>query len=456
MIDATQAQSNRPGPGRKPIWRDSLLAAPDDWLKESALGLRFRHELEQPFLKDYAARTLKVARIALIMGTVLYAVFGFLDPWVFPQTLRETWFIRFALIEPIMVANTVFSFSRYAQRHIQPLLMWHALICSFGVYLQLAAASSAEPGFTAYYSGLLLITLWAYTIARLRFLYASLTGWLITIGYVGVAWLEQGMLGGNAMLMAQFINNMFFLVSANLIGMIAGYKLEYHMRRDFLAQHDLADAQARTEALLLNMLPEPIAKRLLAGQGRLVDRCENASVLFADVVGFTSLTKRYSPEALVQLLDDLFGRFDTLVRHHGMEKIKTIGDCYMAAAGLLEVNPNHAHAAIELAKDMLRVTAEINAEYDERLELRIGVSSGPVVAGVIGRLRLIYDLWGDTANTASRMESQGLPGRIQISEWTRKLLGETYQYEPRGPIFVKGQGDMHVYLIKEDSYGVAA
>ena len=429
-----------------------LWTTPDYWQKESAVTLRFKPALEQLFLTDYTRRTLLVARIACVMGTALYAVFGFLDPWVFPQSLTETWFIRFGIIEPVMIGITLFSFTRYFARHMQPALMALAIAASSGVYAQLVAATPHEPGFTAYCSGLLLITLWAYTIARLRFIYASLTGWLITAGYIITAYLYQGVLnqGIDGAQAAQFMNNVFMLVAANIIGMIAGYKLEYHMRRDFLTQHDLADAQSRTEQLLVNMLPVSIAKRLLEGNGQLVDRCESVSVLFADVVGFTQLAKRYTPEHLVQLLESLFGRFDALVHRHGLEKIKTIGDCYMVAGGLLFPQPKHAHATIELAQDMLKAMSEINHDYNENLQLRIGVSTGPVVAGVIGRLRFTYDLWGDTANTASRMESHGLPGRIQICEWTRELLGETYEYESRAPLFVKGQDWMNVYLIKEE------
>jgi class 3 adenylate cyclase len=436
--------------GKESMDHNPLWTTPDYWQKESAVTLRFKPALEQLFLTDYAQRTLLVGRIACVMGTALYAIFGFLDPWVFPQSLKQTWFIRFGVIEPIMISITLFSFTPYFARHMQIALMALAITASSGVYAQLIAAYPIEPGFTAYCSGLLLITLWAYTIARLRFVYASLTGWLITVGYILTACIDQSVLsqGANGVQVAQFMNNVFMLLSSNIIGMIAGYKLEYHIRRDFLTQHDLADAQARTEQLLVNMLPVPIAKRLLEGNGHLVDRCESVSVLFADVVGFTQLAKRYTPERLVQLLESLFGRFDALVHRHGLEKIKTIGDCYMVAGGLLFPQPNHANTTIELAQDMLKVMADINRDYDENLELRIGVSTGPVVAGVIGQLRFTYDLWGDTANTASRMESHGVPGRIQISEWTRTLLGETYEYESRGPIFVKGQGGMQVYLIK--------
>ncbi len=220
-----QPQDDASGQRARRRWWDSLLAAPDGSLTDSAYGLNFKTEIEERYLDEHEQHTVRMARIALIMGTVLYGVFGLLDPWVFPYTLKETWFIRFALIEPIMVVNTLLSFTRVARRYLQPLLMWHAIICAFGVYLQLAVALPTEPGYTAYYSGLLLITLWAYTIARLRLFYASLTGWLITLIYVAVAGLEQGMLGHDAMLRAQFINNLFFLVSSNLLGMIAGYKL---------------------------------------------------------------------------------------------------------------------------------------------------------------------------------------------------------------------------------------
>jgi class 3 adenylate cyclase len=221
-----------------------------------------------------------------------------------------------------------------------------------------------------------------------------------------------------------------------------------HSRRALTQEHRLLEAErARSERLLRNMLPESIAQRLKQREGIIADASAQVTVLFADIADFTPHAERSPPEATVALLNELFSQFDTLTEARGLEKIKTIGDAYMVAGGLPEPTPDHAGAVAELALEMLEVAARRRLPDGGPLQLRIGVDAGPVVAGVIGRRRFSYDLWGDTVNTASRMQTTGVPGCIQVTERARQLLGERYLFRERGRIQVKGKGLMRTYFL---------
>jgi guanylate cyclase len=205
--------------------------------------------------------------------------------------------------------------------------------------------------------------------------------------------------------------------------------------------------QAKAESLLLNILPRPIADRLKDGQHTIADQFGSASILFADVVDFTPLSETLAPADVVRLLDRLFSHFDGMAERYGLEKIKTIGDCYMVAAGVPDPRPDHARAIVLMALDMVEAMRSSDDIGELGLELRVGISSGPVVAGVIGTKRFLYDLWGDAVNTASRMESHGSPGRIQITRATYELLGDEFECETRGRISVKGKGEMETWHV---------
>ena len=214
-----------------------------------------------------------------------------------------------------------------------------------------------------------------------------------------------------------------------------------------VALRALRAEQEKSEALLTNILPSSIAERLKAATQTIADHFESASILFADVVGFTPLAQRLPPGEMVGILDQLFSRFDALVERHGLEKIKTIGDCYMAAAGVPDPRSDHARRAALLALDMREAVAISAMTGRPGLELRIGINSGPVVAGVIGTKRFLYDLWGDAVNTASRMESHSTPGQIQITRTTYELLKDEFVCMRRGTILVKGKGRMETWYL---------
>jgi guanylate cyclase len=206
-------------------------------------------------------------------------------------------------------------------------------------------------------------------------------------------------------------------------------------------------AEARSDELLTNAIPRSIATRLRHGEERIAETYPETTVVFADLVGFTPWAQRTGAPEVVGFLDDLFRRFDALAARHGVEKIKTIGDAYMAVAGAPEARQDHAEAGIQVAIGMLDALVEVQRGHDALLQLRVGLASGPVVGGIIGQRRILFDLWGETVNIASRMESSGLPGRIQVAASTHGLLRGEHEFEQRDDVEVKGLGPMTTYLL---------
>jgi class 3 adenylate cyclase len=206
--------------------------------------------------------------------------------------------------------------------------------------------------------------------------------------------------------------------------------------------------QDKSEKLLLNILPKPIADRLKRGERVIADSFPEVTVLFSDLVGFTQLSAGVSASQLVEKLNEIFLAFDILTELHGLEKIKTIGDAYMLVGGLPTPRLDHAEAVADMAMDMFDAIKRLNFQHDSNFNIRVGIHTGPVVAGVIGKNKFNYDLWGDAVNIASRMESHGIPGNIQISEATYKRIQDKFNCESRGLIDIKGKGQMHTYFLK--------
>ena len=255
-----------------------------------------------------------------------------------------------------------------------------------------------------------------------------------------------------------YVLDLFIVTSAALVGigmtrlLETAARTEWYQRRLIAAQAaEIEREKSKSDRVLRNVLPEPIADRLREREGTIADGVDDATVLFADLVGFTPMSQGLTPERVVRALDGLFARFDALTDGLGLAKVKTIGDGYMAAGGAVTPLPDHAARVVRLGLAMLDATAEYAMESGLPLELRVGVDSGPLVAGVIGRQRLAWDLWGDTVNTASRMESHGLAGEVQISRATLDRLGPDlgeFAIEPRGEIEVKGKGRLEVFLVR--------
>ena len=251
-----------------------------------------------------------------------------------------------------------------------------------------------------------------------------------------------------------YISMNFSLLSMGGLGGFIAFMRGRDARNGFLQrqlihrQYALLEAErAKAEKLLLNVLPAPIAERLKADSSAIADGFAEVTVLFSDIVGFTKLSARLAPAEVVERLNEIFSAFDDIASHLGLEKIKTIGDAYMVAAGLPEPRADHAEAIAEMALRMQDAVAAFSQRRGESLTVRVGIHSGPVVAGVIGKQKFIYDVWGDTVNTASRMESHGEPGRVQVSDATYKRLFGRFRFESRGAIEIKGKGLMETYFL---------
>lgn len=235
-----------------------------------------------------------------------------------------------------------------------------------------------------------------------------------------------------------FFFAMNFITASTVVFIFAGYYVS-----------SATAEREKVDRLLLNVLPAEIAPILKDSDETIAESFDSASVLFADIVGSTPLFATLSPEEAVDWLNEVFVMFDRLVEHHGLEKIRTIGDNYMVASGVPTPRADHAEAIALLALDMLRGLTQIPARDGKRIEFRIGINSGPMVGGVIGRTKFHYDLWGDAVNVASRMESHGEVGRVQIGRATYELLGDEFICEPRGTIQVKGKGEMECWFLND-------
>ncbi len=243
-----------------------------------------------------------------------------------------------------------------------------------------------------------------------------------------------------------FVNG-FFLICATVIALTASRVTDLLRHREFYSREALEEEEKKSELLLLNILPETIATRLKNNEEPITDRFDDVTVLFADIAGFTVLSSHMKPDEVTGMLNGLFSRFDILTEKYGLEKIKTIGDAYMAVGGAPLPMNDHVLASAGMACEMIEETGRYSRETGAALNIRIGLNRGPVTGGVIGRKKFIYDLWGDTVNTASRMESHGVPGKIHVTESIFNHLNDHYHFTSRGIIDVKGKGPMNTYFL---------
>jgi adenylate cyclase len=265
--------------------------------------------------------------------------------------------------------------------------------------------------------------------------------WFVAfLGLTVVSWAVDGRLDPQPV--PDSVRVAFFALNIGAVSLATYLVLLYFVRERERARAALDAEHRRSERLLLNILPGPIAERLKERDEVIADAFPDATVLFADIVDFTRLADRIGAEEVVAILNETFTRFDRIAEAHALEKIKTIGDAYMVAGGIPTPRPDHAEAVAAMALEMREVF-----EGPDGLLLRIGIDTGPVVAGVIGRRKFIYDLWGDTVNTASRMESHGLPGRIQVTDRVQQRLRTRFVLEARGRIEVKGKEPMRTWWL---------
>jgi class 3 adenylate cyclase len=424
-----------------------------DWLYPYANKLRFPDDVEAQFRDDYHVNTISTTRLALMLGLVLYSLFGILDIYAIPISKDIVWVIRYGIVAPVIVLALVASYSKRLQKYMQLSMGIVVAVAGLGIVAMISITREVEFGNRFYFTGLILISMWGYSLSRLRFWYAVLANIAIMIGYEFASIAVKQLLDSETGIVVFTMHNFFFL-GANVIGMFASYALERYTRRDFLQKYTIQAERDQADRILYNVLPETIAERLKQNQGTVAEEFNSASVLFADIVNFTPISARFAPNEVFDMLNDLFSRFDELVDKHGVEKIQVAGDAYMVAAGVPDPRPDHATVLAQLALDMLECVR--NTKYldgKHTLEIRIGLNTGSLMAGVIGRKKYYYALWGDMVNMASRMQSHGTSGKIQITREMYELIRDDFVCEYIGKINVKGKGPMdawHLLAKKEE------
>jgi class 3 adenylate cyclase len=310
------------------------------------------------------------------------------------------------------------------------------------VVLWLASIGGVLPGYGI--SALMLLFIFGF-VARTGFIFAAWRSAVIVGGFAIAALRDPD--PGSLLVDA-------FIFGAAVIGTLLALRLLEQSRRRVFTQDIVIRQQAealrlekdRADALLANVLPRTMSSRLISGERTIADEYPAVTVLFADIVGFTQLTRRLPAEEVVGMLGRLFARFDELVAERGLEKIKTIGDAYMVAGGLPEPMDDHAARVVDLGLAMIEAASHEGGRMAD-LQLRVGVHSGSVIGGVIGHRKFSFDVWGETVNVASRLESQGIAGRVQVSARTWALVGEGFEAEKRGPIYLRGHGVLETYIV---------
>jgi adenylate cyclase len=294
------------------------------------------------------------------------------------------------------------------------------------------------------------VAMWAVGAPLLASLIGAVPGpWFL--GFVGLSAISgfiDSSLAATAPNIPQGVITTLFVLNFLGVAFVIFVSLRYFVRERERAREALETEREKSERLLLNILPEEVATRLKAGEGVIADRIDDVTILFADLVGSTPLSERLSPDELVSLLNEIVTPFDDLADRLGLEKIKIIGDAYMVVGGLPTPRPDHAEAVADMALAMREELKKHTAVGLGPLQMRFGIHTGTVVAGVIGKRKFSYDLYGDAVNVAARMESQGIPDEIQVSEQVYQELRNRYLLEPRGPVDIKGKGVMNTYLLK--------
>ncbi|HEY2409607.1 MAG TPA: adenylate/guanylate cyclase domain-containing protein [Polyangiaceae bacterium] len=415
-------------------------------------GRFVNRELEREFQRDHCEPLRRFLALSVPLASAVFLAYGVHDALLVPEVRARAWAARYGLFLPIAICASAVVRSGALLRFGQIALLGYGLAANLVVLY--IGAIAAEHGYLYTSYAVLFVTLGPFVV-RMNVTTQSVFTVLTLLAYL----LLDTWYGKSDISIRVSIGST--LLAMGGIGAILAHRFEQQARAGFwqarLIQSQVAELsreKARSEELLLNVLPPAIAERLKRDPRAIADAFPRVSVLFADIVGFTRMSERLAPEVLVERLNLMFSSFDELGDKLKLEKIKTIGDAYMVAGGLHSHEYDHAQTIAEMALGMRRRAAEFTKQFGEPLDIRIGIHSGPVVAGVIGKRKFIYDVWGDTVNTASRMESHGEPGKIHVSEAMYLLLKDMYELEARGELEIKGKGKMKTwYLLDQLALG---
>jgi adenylate cyclase len=411
------------------------------------LSLRFADPVEEAGFQAYLERALlPVISAGFLAGMWLWpAVAPFLIVIGSPNLA-----LAIVIVLGMFVVNVVTYVLLRRAASLQQVELLGAVTCALsGVSIVALGVVIDVPGLPAYVvPGLIVVTIYAFVVFQLPPGPGLGAAAVYVIAYV-FAPIPHASL-------ATVLLDLFLVITAVGLGAMAAYLLERSMRESYrqgrlieAQSAEIAAERAKSDRLLRNVLPARIAERLREEPGSLAEQFDAATVLFADLVAFTPLAEQLGPERTADMLNALVSRFDDLAERFELEKIKTIGDAYLVVGGVPDRTPDHAIRVVRMGLEMIRATTAYAQECNLPLVVRVGVHSGPVVAGVIGRTKFAYDVWGDTVNVASRLESSGVPGEVQASEATVALLGDDFSIEPRGPLELKGKGTVVAYLVRD-------
>jgi class 3 adenylate cyclase len=404
----------------------------------------FAPALEAKYRAEVAAESIGTHRIIFCVAAFIWAALALHDPWVAgtPGNLEMIRSVRWITLVPLVLVAAAGWLPAPLFVRLRMLVQVVGVSILLTATLAMAAlipdplATEPLSASVAIVVTIFVTCMWCGALSLP--LWVPIGGTLLqTLGW----WLLRDKFPGR-----QDGGVLVWFTLSTLLGWLAAWLLVRARRRLFKASHALEREQARSEQLLRNVLPESIAARLKSDPARIADHFPTATILFGDIVGFTTLSESLPPGELVAALDALFSKFDDLAKKFQLEKIKTIGDAYMVVGGVPEPRPDHAEAIARMALEMRDLAAN-ETFAGKKLKMRIGIASGPVVAGVIGKQKFIYDLWGDAVNTASRMESHGLDGTVQVNEAAWALLKGTFDFNPRGTIEVKGKGQLRTWIL---------
>jgi class 3 adenylate cyclase len=407
-------------------------------------ALRFRDPvLEAAYREDSFRHALPNLRFALLGAAGLWVMWGFvLRGFMTPADRTFDLILRYGVFIPMVLLGFVLSLTPIFRRIWEWLLAGIILstMVTWIFYVDEVQTMPPQLG----YVGLILIAAFSYTLVRLRYLLVVAVSVVAIAVYLPYAFLAEHIFPVEKALAA------LFLVTFAALGGVAAYRLELANRLLFVREGQLDRERERSDALLLNILPSAIVDRLKAQRdgGRIAEDLDEVSVVFADAVDSTRHAAESSPEEFAETLDRLFRRFDQIADRHGLEKIKTIGDAYMAVAGAPVPAPDHAIRAADAALDFLHESGDVRWPTGEPIVMRVGMATGPAVAGVIGQRKFAYDLWGDTVNLASRLsETHGEAGRIQVTEDLARRLADRYEFSENRVVDLKGKGPTRVCFL---------
>ncbi len=405
------------------------------------LTLNFKDpNLEEEYREHHYVKHRGVARVILVAALFFIAAFAYTDKLLVPENFIYMRFARFFVAIPVTIATLVLSFLPTIRKWWDAIFSLFVVVI-FSCFLLISALNNLEGILLP--QKLTLVIIVTFFIAGIRFAFGCAVAIAVFSIYAVYILLTQSQY---SLIEHSSLQSVVFLLI--FFAVYGGYILEKYSRTEFVNRKIIDEERQKSEQLLLNILPQTIAEELKKQPGIIANKHKKTTILFADIVGFTGYSSKMSPEELVKVLNAVFSIFDYKVEEYGLEKIKTIGDAYMVASGVPDGRRDHAENIADFAIDIEKKLKDFNRKSGYSIELRIGIHAGDLVAGVIGVKKFSYDVWGETVNIASRMESQGVPGEIQVSEDFYELLKETYEFERRGTVEIKGKGPMITYFLR--------